>query len=97
MNHTNKVLKLILEQPEIHPNDILYALFLCGVTPSKVAQECDCKPQTVSQVVHGKVRSANIATYIAMKLGTSTHRLWGDTYNYTPKNSANNLRRFANG
>ena len=92
MNNSNKVLELILGQNEIHPNDILYALFLAGATPSKIANDCDCSSQTVSQVIHGKRRSFDIATYIADKLNTTTQRLWGDAYNYTPRSRREPLK-----
>lgn len=97
MNHSNKVLKLILDQEGIHPNDILYALFLTGITPSKIAEDCLCSSQTVSQVVHGKRRSFDIATYIADKLNTTTQRLWGDAYNYTPRKTVQQIRSVASG
>lgn len=98
MNHTSKILKTILEQRRLHPNDILYALFLKGVTPGMVANACKTTPQAVSLVVHGKRRSFDIATYIAAKLNTSTTRLWGDAYNYTPRRPrAEQPRKVANG
>lgn len=85
MDHTTRMLRLILAQQQIHPNDILYALFLKGVTPRHVAQACGVSHATVSLVVHGKQRSFNVATYIASQLGTTTRRLWGDAYDYTPR------------
>lgn len=95
MNHSSKIFNSILAQDRFHPNDILYALFLKGITPGMVAEACSVNPQTVSLVIHGKRRSFDIATYIADKLNTTTTRLWGDAYNYTPRKPAAE-RRVAN-
>ncbi len=96
MNDSSKLIGLILKQRTIHPNDILYALFLARVSPRQIATECNVTPQTVSLVIHRHRKSTRVANYIAEKLNTSTERLWPGAYNYNPRNSTD-LRSVANG
>jgi lambda repressor-like predicted transcriptional regulator len=85
MNNSSNILKTVLEQDQLQPNDILYALSIQGFTPGQVAEACNVNPQTVSLVIHGKRRSVPVASFIAKTLNTSLKKLWGDAYCYTPR------------
>lgn len=85
MNHSSKIIRQILENPDLCVSDILYALQLSGTSPSSIADECKCAREVVYAVIRGDRRSFDIATTIADKLKTTTTRLWGDAYNYTPR------------
>ncbi|MCK9246677.1 MAG: hypothetical protein M0P11_06960 [Anaerolineaceae bacterium] len=84
-NHSTKIIRAILEAPNLAHQDILYALQLAGSSVSRVAVSCGCSPEFVYMVIKGDKRSFDVATYIADKLNTTTTRLWGDAYNYTPR------------
>lgn len=81
---TSNIVRLILAQPDIKPPDILYLMSLKGITQSQVAIACNSSTAAVCQVIHGKRRSFDIATYIAAQLNTTLCKLWGEAYNYTP-------------
>lgn len=89
MNASTKILRAILEQSNISSTDILYALDIAKTPITEIAADCSVSPKFVYDVISNKRRSYDIATYIADALDTTTTRLWGDAYNYTPrKNTA---------
>lgn len=85
MNHNTKVIRVILEAPKLTQHDILYCLQLSGISITTISEQCDCARETVYAVISGKRHSFDIATYIAAQLNTTTKRLWGNSYNYTPR------------
>lgn len=95
MKHSSKIIQSILENPDKNQYDILYALQLLGTSPSQIAIDCKCAREVVYAVIRGDRRSFDIATYIAAKLNTTTTRLWGDAYNYTPRSTRQPLKRVA--
>lgn len=97
MHDTSKIINPILEQTNVTASDILYALSLKGITPPAIAEKCGCSRTFVYDVIRGKNRSYDVATYIASQLNTNLKTLWGNTYNYTPRKPQQRLRRAANG
>ena len=88
MKPSTKILRAILEQQNIGSNDILYALEISNTSINEIALDCSVSPKFIYDVISNKRRSFDIATYIADKLNTTTTRLWGDAYNYTPRKPA---------
>lgn len=96
MNPSTKLLRAILEQPNIGSSDILYALEISNSSINAIARDCGVSTKFIYDVVSNKRRSFDVATYIADKLNTTTTRLWGDAYNYTPRTSKQARKRAAN-
>lgn len=70
----------------MHYADIIAALHKAGHPPSKVADDLEVSRPAVSQVIHSKDRSYNIATHIAAVTHIPLNRLWPDgRYNKGPK------------
>ncbi|MBL4783004.1 MAG: hypothetical protein JKX92_12250 [Porticoccaceae bacterium] len=85
MNASTNVLRAILDQEKIESNDILYALDITKHSLDEIATECGVSRKFIYDVISEKRRSFDVATCIANKLSTTTSRLWGDAYNYTPR------------
>ncbi|KAB2899857.1 MAG: helix-turn-helix transcriptional regulator [Dokdonella sp.] len=56
------------------------ALMAAQYTQSDIARECGVAPNTVSAVVHGRSRSRQIETRIALVTGIDPAELWPQWY-----------------
>lgn len=70
----------------MHYADILAAMTKADNPPSKVARDLEVSPSAVSQVIHGKANSYDIASYIAAVTNIPLNKLWPDKrYDRAPK------------
>ena len=58
--------------------DIIYAMSKAGHPPCSAARALGVSRSMVSQVIHGKATSYNVASYIASVTNTPLSRLWTD-------------------
>jgi hypothetical protein len=69
----------------MHPKTIIAKMYENDYPPGKVAEDLDVDRATVSEVIHNKKRSYNIATYIAATTKTPLNKLWPNVYTFPPK------------
>lgn len=63
-----------------NPTRIRMALLAAGITQAQIAHSCDVTPTTVSAVVHGRGRSAQVERRIAAATGQPLAELWPQWY-----------------
>ena len=64
----------------MHPAEIQAALKLKGYSQADIANDCGVKPATVSMVINGKARSAQVEQRIADVTGYLRMNLWPQWY-----------------
>lgn len=60
----------------MHYADIIAALIKAGHPPRQLADEMDVTPTTISQVIHSKQSSYNVASKISAVTGIPLNKLW---------------------
>ncbi len=64
----------------MHPEQIKAELRMRGITASGLADSMDLTRMAVSNVIHGRSKSRNIATRIASILGLTLDDIWPGRY-----------------
>lgn len=64
----------------MHYADINAALIKKGYTPTRLADELECSPGAVTQVIRGKTASRRIATHISKLLSRPVSQIWPGRY-----------------
>lgn len=65
--------------PAEHPQQILAAMRMKGVTPAVLSEELGVAKSSMSQVIHGRIVSARIRERIAQVTGLPVEVLWPPT------------------
>lgn len=64
------------------PNDIMYALSLHGSSVRSVANELGVTYQSVSDVIHARRKSTNVATKVSAIIGVPVNKIWPNKYTF---------------
>lgn len=65
--------------------DITYRLRRVGKTQADIARSLGVSPAVVSNVIHGRITSFNVANYIATLVNQDIATLWPDKYVFKPR------------
>lgn len=60
----------------MHPEEIKAAMRIAGVTPAMLADELQVAQSSVSQTIHGQIRSARIQARIAQIVRRPVKAIW---------------------
>lgn len=60
----------------MHPEEIKAAMRMAGVTPAMLADEMKVAAASVSQAIHGQIRSVRIQSRIAQIIGKPLKVIW---------------------
>lgn len=75
---------------EMHPEQIKAEIRMRGKTPAAIADALELSPQTVSNVIHGRITSRRVAQAISDCVGKPICELWPGRYE---PGQVNQLRR----
>lgn len=64
----------------MHPAEIQAAIKVAGLSQAQIATACGVAPNTVSAVIHGRSRSAQVEQRISDLLGIPVNELWPHWY-----------------